>query len=64
MTIEDLFDIGYDEKLDPELVELAHSSLGAVAEGWWAAGFLSEAVLVPESADAQRKLLALVGRAA
>ena len=54
--------IGADDKLDPELVELAYQWLLPEAESWRSAGALGPAPVVPEEADTQTKLIALSGR--
>ena len=53
---------GGDERLDPELVAMAYDYIAPVAELWRQAGAFGPAVPVPEGADQQTRLLALVGR--
>ena len=54
--------IGQDETLDPELVSLCSSWFSGVAEQARGAGVVGPALPVPESADAQTRLLADFGR--
>jgi uncharacterized protein (TIGR03086 family) len=53
-----------DARLDPELVEFAYRTLEPLAEKWRQAGYLGDPVAVPDGADHQTKLLALLGRRA
>jgi len=55
---------GGDERLDPELVELAYGQLEPVAERWREAGLLGPAVPVADGAGRQAGLLGLAGRQA
>lgn len=54
--------VGADERLDPDLVELADATFGPMLEGGRAAGIFGPAVPVPDDADAQAKLLGNFGR--
>ncbi|HVL88874.1 MAG TPA: TIGR03086 family metal-binding protein [Actinomycetota bacterium] len=54
--------VGADERLDPVLVDLATGYLTPVIEGAREAGVFAAAVLVPDDADPQTKLIALTGR--
>jgi uncharacterized protein (TIGR03086 family) len=56
--------IGADDKLDPKLVDFAHSYLEPQIEAWRSAGVIGPALEVPENADGQTKLLAMAGRKA
>ncbi|HWB71947.1 MAG TPA: TIGR03086 family metal-binding protein [Egibacteraceae bacterium] len=56
--------VGADERLDPELVEVAYAMLEPQVEEWRAGGAFGAAVTVPAGADRQTQLLALVGRQA
>jgi uncharacterized protein (TIGR03086 family) len=56
--------VGADDKLDPELVDFAHSYLAPQIEAWRSAGVIGPALDVPENADGQTKLLAMAGRQA
>ena len=53
---------GGDERLDPELVELALGYLGPRVDEWRGAGAFGPAVDVPDGADPQTRLLGLTGR--
>lgn len=54
--------IGADERLDPDLVAFVHDYLAPQVEQWRAAGAFAAATEVADDADAQDKLLAMVGR--
>ena len=54
--------IGADDRLDPDLVDFAYGFYEPQAEAWRAAGAFGPAVEVPGDADAQTRLLGLVGR--
>jgi uncharacterized protein (TIGR03086 family) len=56
--------IDADTALPPELVDFATATLTPLAELWRSAGVLGPPVDVPDDADAQTKLLALLGRRA
>ena len=56
--------VGADDRLDPELVEFAHSYLEPQIEAWRSGGAVGPALEVPENADRQTKLLAMMGRKA
>jgi uncharacterized protein (TIGR03086 family) len=56
--------VGADERLDPELVDFTHSYLAPQIEAWRSAGAVGPALEVPDDADAQTKLLAMMGRKA
>jgi uncharacterized protein (TIGR03086 family) len=54
--------IGTDEEIHSELLEFAGEFLEARVEEWRSYGVLGEPVEVPDDADEQTKLLALLGR--
>ncbi len=54
--------VGAEERLDPELVDLAYAAFGPRVEEWRKAGVFGAAVEVPAGADRQSELLALLGR--
>lgn len=54
--------VGADERLDPDLVELAYAAFGPQVEEWRSAGVFAAAVDVPTGAGRQTQLLALLGR--
>ncbi|MBW3538580.1 TIGR03086 family protein [Candidatus Parcubacteria bacterium] len=54
--------LGVDENLDPELVEAGLQKMQVDAKDWRAAGVLGEELAAPDGADAQTRLLALMGR--
>ena len=54
--------VGADERIDPELVDLAMATFGPMMEGARAYGVFGAEVPVPADADPQTKLLALSGR--
>jgi uncharacterized protein (TIGR03086 family) len=54
--------IGGDTKLDPEIAEACYERMQPMAEEWRAAGAFGESVSVPVDADAQTRLLAMLGR--
>ncbi|MFN2588085.1 MAG: TIGR03086 family metal-binding protein [Actinomycetota bacterium] len=56
--------IGADERLDPTLVEFAEATLRPLIDSWRAAGLLGYEIELPEIADRQTALLALLGRRA
>jgi uncharacterized protein (TIGR03086 family) len=59
--------VGGDDRIDPELVAAAQSevdSWGSDIEAWRAAGAFGAAVECPPGADAQTRLLGMVGRGA
>lgn len=53
---------GADDRIDPELVAVAHDFITPQAEFWRAGGSFGPAVEVPAGADRQAELLALTGR--
>ncbi len=56
--------INGDEKLDPELVDFVYETMKPHEQALRASGVYGERVDVPDGADTQTKLLALVGRKA
>lgn len=56
--------IGSDELLDPELVSVTYKSMKPYAEALGESGAYAPAIDVPDAADPQTRLLALVGRRA
>lgn len=54
--------IGADERIDPDLVELAYEHLAPIAHLWQGAGVFGPPVPVADDADLQTRLLALTGR--
>jgi uncharacterized protein (TIGR03086 family) len=54
--------VGADDRLDPDLIDFARRTLEPLAESWRAAGALEEPLDVPDDADEQTRLLALLGR--
>jgi uncharacterized protein (TIGR03086 family) len=56
--------IGGDPNLDTELVEFAHDEFEKVKDMLASTGLFAEPVPVPEDADLQTKMLAIVGRRA
>ena len=56
--------VGADDRLDPELVDFTHAYLAPQIEAWRSAGAVGPALEVPDDADAQTKLLAMMGRRA
>ena len=56
--------VGADDRLDTELVDFTHAYLAPQIEAWRSAGAVGPALEVPDDADAQTKLLAMMGRKA
>ena len=56
--------IGADDRLDPELVQFAFEGFEAVKEQLAATGLFADPIDVPDDADLQTRLLAIVGRRA
>lgn len=56
--------IGADEKLDPELVKMCHDVMAPQEQTLRRSGSFGDRVSVPQDADLQTRLLALVGRRA
>ena len=54
--------VGADERLDPDLVTFVHDYLAPHVDHWRAAGAFGPPTEVADDADAQDKLLAMVGR--
>jgi uncharacterized protein (TIGR03086 family) len=54
--------LGMDERIDPELVELAYQYFSAVDRSRLPSGVIGDPVPVPSGADRQQQLLALAGR--
>jgi uncharacterized protein (TIGR03086 family) len=54
--------IGADERIDPELVELAFDTIGPQIDQWRQAGAFGAEVALPPGAGRQAELLALTGR--
>ncbi|WP_106243703.1 TIGR03086 family metal-binding protein [Allonocardiopsis opalescens] len=54
--------VGYDEKMDTELAEALYTWAAPQAGAWAGSGSFGEPVPVPEDADAQERLLGLLGR--
>jgi uncharacterized protein (TIGR03086 family) len=54
--------VGADDRLDPELLEYAKQTLEPLVEMWRAGGAFGPALEVPDDADDQTRLLALLGR--
>ena len=55
---------GGDERIDPELVDVALGYLTPRVDDWRAAGAFGPAVAVPDDADPQTRLLGITGRRA
>ncbi|GAA1290094.1 TIGR03086 family metal-binding protein [Saccharothrix xinjiangensis] len=54
--------VGADERIDPGLAEAVLEYVTPNAEDWAASGLFAPPVPVPDDADAQTRLLALLGR--
>ncbi len=54
--------LGVDEELDPELVEALYATCAPMAADLTATGVFGQPVEVPDTADVQTRLLALLGR--
>ena len=56
--------IGGDDRLDPELVDFAFATFDSMKDMLAASGMFAEPIPVPDDADLQTRLLAVVGRRA
>jgi uncharacterized protein (TIGR03086 family) len=54
--------IGDDDALDPDLVEVLHTVFAPQLDSWQATGLFAAPRPVPDDADGQTRLLALLGR--